>query len=232
VEIKFIAQNQHVMETRLKPVPAASALPQWWLDMPAYTKGDNTVKLNNGALNITGKKCMPLLDGITSGYIVPLWSDVYVEQINDKPVMRWITSYPVADTWAPGKSRGYDIPEGYSDVVFKYLHGWIPKTPKGYSCLITHPMGYNSLPIRTIPGVIDSDELDTEANSPFLLKEGFEGIIPKGTPMFQILPFKRDNWESSFDVYKDGEYNMNLERLKTKLVSYYGKMKRSNKVYK
>lgn len=232
MEIKFIAQNDHIMQTRLKPVPAASMLPQWWLDMPAYTKGDTKVKLNNGALNITGKKCMPLLDGIASGYIVPLWSDVYVEQVNSKPVLRWITTYPVADSWAPGKTKGYEIPDGFSDTIFKYIHGWIPKTPKGYSCLITHPVGYSNLPIRTITGVIDTDELDTEANSPFLIREGFEGIIPKGTPMFQIHPFKRDNWKASYEVMKDGEYHINVEKLKTKIVSYYGKTKRSNKQYK
>ena len=33
-------------------------------------------------------------------------------------------------------------------------------------------------------------------NLPFFLKEGFEGIIPKGTPIAQIMPFKREPWNS------------------------------------
>jgi hypothetical protein len=36
---------------------------------------------------------------------------------------------------------------------------------------------------------------------PFLLKKGFEGIIPAGTPLAQIIPFKRDNWVSEQEKF-------------------------------
>jgi hypothetical protein len=31
-----------------------------------------------------------------------------------------------------------------------------------------------------------------------MIKEGFEGLIPKGTPFMQMIPFKRDDWKSEF----------------------------------
>ena len=33
------------------------------------------------------------------------------------------------------------------------------------------------------------------------MKEDFEGVIPAGTPIIQIIPFKRENWNSE---NKDG----------------------------
>jgi hypothetical protein len=38
------------------------------------------------------------------------------------------------------------------------------------------------------------------------IREGFEGIIEKGTPLVQITPFKRDNWESEFSYMNENEY--------------------------
>jgi hypothetical protein len=31
---------------------------------------------------------------------------------------------------------------------------------------------------------------------PFFVKEGFEGVVPRGTPIYQIIPFKREKWDS------------------------------------
>jgi hypothetical protein len=35
---------------------------------------------------------------------------------------------------------------------------------------------------------------------PFFVVKGFTGIIPAGTPYAQMLPFKRENWESEVDA--------------------------------
>ena len=39
-----------------------------------------------------------------------------------------------------------------------------------------------------------------QGNVPFFIKSNFEGVIPCGTPMFQIIPFKRENWKSEKDI--------------------------------
>jgi hypothetical protein len=31
---------------------------------------------------------------------------------------------------------------------------------------------------------------------PFYIKDGFEGVIPQGTPIAQIIPFRQENWSS------------------------------------
>ena len=65
------------------------------------------------------------------------------------------------------------------------------------------------------------------------LKEGFEGIIEKGTPMFQIIPFKRNNWESKFSFLEDGQDLINFDRdVRATIVNNYVKNFWEKKSYK
>jgi hypothetical protein len=231
--IKFKATSQHVWEVRERPVPASSVFPEWWKDMPTYTNNENKFRLD-GYPNVTGKKCFPMLDSISAGYIVTLWSDILVSENShpdSKAKIEWTVDEPVADAWSSSQVEGFDFPKDCSKMVFKYMHGWIIKTPPGWSCLITHPVGYNNLPIQTITGLVDTDILDTPANSPFMIKSGFEGIIEKGTPMFQIIPFKRSDWKAEYELQKENENWINIEKLKTKMVSSYGRNLRKSKKY-
>ena len=136
------------------------------------------------------------------------------------------------EAWPHSQSSSYEVPEGFSKTVFKYYHGWIIETPKDYSCLITHPIGYPNLPIKTITGIIDTDSLKTFANSPFVIKEGFEGIIEKGTPMFQIIPFKRDSWKAEYELMGKETNFHNNEKLHSRIVSSYGRFLRKPKEFK
>jgi hypothetical protein len=74
--------------------------------------------------------------------------------------------------------------------------------------------------------------LESDINSPFIIKSGFEGIIEKGTPMFQVIPFKRADWQAEFVLEKENELFFNREKLMTKIVSSYGRHMRQPKRYK
>ena len=51
-----------------------------------------------------------------------------------------------------------------------------------------------------LTGIVDSDkEPFFPGNYSLFLKKGFSGIIESGTPILQILPFKRDEWKSEID---------------------------------
>ena len=230
-KIIFRAQSEHVWEVRQKPYLASKGLPDWWKQMPPYSTHDNKLKLNPES-TVTVKKCAPTLDAMTAGYIMPLWADVMISQENKLPYAEWTTKEQVFDVWHPTQVSNYEIPDGFSSVVFKYLHGWTIKTPPGWSCLITHPIGYSNLPIKAISGIVDTDKLETDINTPILIKNNFEGIIKKGTPMFQIIPIKRENWESDFLLEKPNQFYFNVEKLKTNIVSSYSRTLRVPKNYK
>jgi hypothetical protein len=63
--------------------------------------------------------------------------------------------------------------------------------------LITHPLNRHDLPFTTLSAVVDGGlVLDPNGNIPFYIKKDFEGVIPKGTPIIQIIPFFQENWSS------------------------------------
>ena len=55
------------------------------------------------------------------------------------------------------------------------------------------------MPFQTLSGIIDSDVYNhgRNGNFPFYLENDFEGIIPAGTPLYQIIPIKREDWKST-----------------------------------
>jgi hypothetical protein len=222
-KIKFVALDEHTFIVKENPTLASKLIPKWWKDIPKYTNGTNELQLNPFA-NVTVKQCAPTIDILSSGYMITLWADVVVTQKDGYPYASWTTDTPVLSTWSLDQSSFFEIPSGFNNLVFKLLNGWSIKTPKGWSCLFIHPIGYQNLPIRTIAGLVDTDILDTDINCPFVIKEGFEGIIPKGTPIAQIIPIKRANWESEV-VQPDGRYYFNMEKLGTKIYGFYASLR-------
>lgn len=218
--IKFHANDEYTMLVKEKPVPASSVIPKWFKDMPIYSNSAHKLDLNPYA-TVTAKQCAPLLDSMCSGYIVKLWTDLLVSRPDNTLTVRWLVDDKVIEPWDSTQSSTYEAPQGFDSTVFKFYHGWTIETPPGYSCLITHPFAFQSLPIKTLTGVIDSDILKINANAPFVIRNDFEGVIKKGTPMFQIIPFKRDEWSSEFDIADQKEKYFNIEKFKTKIMSSY-----------
>jgi hypothetical protein len=236
--INFRARSKNEFDIQLKPYPAVKQLPKWFLDMEPYSDSnkypvDGKLHFRNRVANATFKKCVPLLDSMSAGYIIPLWTDVMIEQNNNFPEIYWKTRHDVFSLHGES-SREIQSPIGYDQVVYKYNNCWIPQTPKGYSCLITSPTGHNDLPFKAIPAVVDTDRSTLELVFPMWVKKGFEGIVEKGMPMIQIIPFKRDDWESTFDYYENGEYENVIEEknFNSTMIGHYLKNHHSKKKFK
>lgn len=243
-DIYFVAKDQFGFDTQLKPYPASANVPQWFKDEPPYevnpeNKKGKTLIVEDGSSNASFKKCTPMLDGITSGYIIPLWTDV---QIRIAPEgyqkITWRTQQSPFDKHGDVFQKHGDSaarvkpPVGY-DKVFKYVNTWIPKTPPGYSVMVSHPAGYEDVPFRAIPAIIDSDKSELELVFPMWLQKGFEGIVEKGTPMIQITPFKRDSWTSHCISYEGNEYQKIQERnFNSTIFNNYIKNHWTRKVYR
>jgi hypothetical protein len=238
-KINFKSRNKIEFEVQPKPYPAIKSLPKWFLNSDPYEKSntntfpnDGNVHVRNKASNAAFKKCVPMLDGMGSGYIIPLWADVEVESSENGPSIFWRTESGVF-TMHGTDTKKITPPIGYYDQVFKYQNTWIPETPKGYSCIITSPYGHNDLPIKAITGIIDSDKTILELILPVWIKENFNGIIEKGTPIAQVIPFKRDNWTSTFSHYDGEEYFITKEKgFNSTIVGHYLKNNWSKKKYK
>jgi hypothetical protein len=66
---------------------------------------------------------------------------------------------------------------------------------------------------------------------PFFLKQDFEGIIPEGTPIVQIIPIKRDSWESIRSKYDDRFVKNSLYQIGKTLYGGYKKLFWQKKSY-
>jgi hypothetical protein len=126
------------------------------------------------------------------------------EQFFEWPALDLITFHPI--TQAPkhpsANSQGYP----------KWMNPWAIKTPKGYSTLFVQPMHRESV-FTILPGIVDTDTYTATVNFPFVISDlKFEGMIPKGTPLVQVIPFKRDNWTLEFGSKKELEENYKITK--------------------
>jgi len=139
-----------------------------------------------------------------------LWQDIQVTRTPKGPVINWSVQPDVLKARDGAGLETMPRPAGHLNTQFVWMSPFIIETPPGYSVLITHPLNRFDLPFVTLSGVHDSDSILTHGHLPFYLKEDFEGIIPAGTPLFQIIPFKREPWVSVEDetLYKQGEKRM------------------------
>ena len=92
---------------------------------------------------------------------------------------------------------------GFDPFVYAWSTYWRVKTPEGVSCLFTQPMNRTDLPFITLSGVVDTDNWNGSDVLNFALKENFEGVIQKGTPYVQIIPFVRNEWDHNVFSSKD-----------------------------
>jgi hypothetical protein len=212
--IKFIANSKRSKELDPQPKPATALLPKWFKETPKYDSvfGGTTsvldfVKNRNGdaAYHMTFKMCQPFLDSMTSGYTLLLPATVIVTQMlqpdgTTKPRLDWNVGYDIADVQNNLVASRFPRPVGYSEDLFRWINNWKIKTPAGYSSLIIHPSYRNDLPFHTLTGLVDTDKHINPVILPFFIKEGYEGEIPVGTPIAQVIPFRRENWQSEFSV--------------------------------
>jgi hypothetical protein len=235
--IHFEYISKYAFDVCEKPVPSSAYVPEWLRLMTPYEKTASNpdgkkFEIIGSGTNATPKKCIPMLDGIISGYTIPLWSDVHIEQSNFGPRILWKVKRDVFQSHA---RSAMDIPPpiGFSNYVFKYLTWFRMITPPGYSVLVKPVVGHQNLPIQAMSAIIDTDRNVIDSNLPVWISESFEGILEKGTPIAQIFPFKREKWESSFSWISDEEYEAAEDKgFLSTLVDNYRKNIWSKKEYR
>jgi hypothetical protein len=230
-KIKFIFTSEYGFNMQAaRPRPSSSIIPDWFKNMEQYDDTDG-IKIINGVPNATAKKCIPMLDSMTSGYTFYLWSDVLVSQ-DTVPEISWKVHESVFYLHGPS-SRNIPAPFGYERLVFKYNSLLTARTPPGYSILVTSPMGHNDLPFKAVPAIIDTDKPTIDLSFPVWIKKDIKGVVEKGTPMVQIIPFKRESWVSEFDYMKDNEFIYHMDNnFNSKIKNHYLKKNWSKKDFK
>jgi hypothetical protein len=184
-----------------KPKPAIHYVPEWYKKIPKFDNNEFKV-LNGGRFNTTMKKCLPFMDTFMTGYIQETWTDIYVEIDKNNNITYNYSSGPPIIKLRDNKNY-YPQINKFNENELAWQQVWIPQLPNGYSMLYTHPLNRYDLPFLSLTGIIDNDKyyMESLANHPFFIERDFNGLIPAGTPMFQMIPIKRDRWRSYFKNY-------------------------------
>src|SRR6476620_10489537 len=149
----------------------------------------------------TIKRCPPFVDAMTCGFLIPLICDLRIE--NGEIV--WDNDIP------PGGSLDFPrSPIGFHDAsqatgsplfesdryIIKFHNLWTIEAPEGYAVFFTHPVNRFDLPFTTLSGLVDCDRyIDNWIHFPaHWHNKDFQGVLPKGTPIAQCIPVKRENW--------------------------------------
>lgn len=183
------------------PRQTVRSLPEWYRSLDKYTDGHPQLKA-----------CVPFFDAMTAGYVLTTPCDIEFYKNGDRISAR--VSDENHKDFINERSAQHIMPfpevHGYSMDHFDWWPLWGEVLPEGYSALYIHPLNRYDLPFMTTNGIVDNDKFGAPGRLPFFLKEGFEGILPAGTPVIQIIPFKREDWSMKITQLSADEVNVRI----------------------
>lgn len=202
------------------PVPAIKKAPDFYKAIRRES--------GNHPDKATVKRCVPFLDALSAGFIIPLWADLYVVTKDGEINLTFPRYIPMSSSiqqhgyiQAPGHPMA-DRP--YGQHFMKFMNPWVVETAPGYSCLFTSPLNHLEPRIKILDGVVDTDTYHANVNLPFLWTGGDgEFFIPKGTPLVQVIPYKRENFAFEIGVVDADRRDNVKHRLGTYLKDGYRK---------
>lgn len=208
-KIKFLSNRSWLnSDSPSRPKPMGKFIPEWYKIADRFFKmpSGEYVKHQIGGRVPTWKACPSIYDVMTTGYTYLTPYDIEVSRDeNNNPVIRDFDPSGFQFVQPRGVMDGFPVPAGYDAVHFAWWPDWAVELPKGYSGLYIQPINRFDLPFLTTSGIIDNDKVSIPGTMPFFIKQDFSGTIPAGTPYVQIIPFKRENWESEYEYESNPE---------------------------
>ena len=168
------------------PMPATKMVPEWFKRTPGLGGPIDTMP--------TIKKCPPFLDAITSGYIINFCSELDIT--HNRPGI--VTKKGAGSIFMSSHAIGQFDKSPWADKpVLKFASPWIIETPPGWSCFFTHPFNVPTDIYSTLSGIVDTDTYRVTVKFPFVfnLPVNETYSFNQSTPMVQVIPFKRQDWE-------------------------------------
>ena len=184
------------------PIPAVQGLPDWFKSMPQ--KSFNPILQEETQ---TVKRCPPFIDAMAYGFLIPLPCDLTVENGAfswdfDAPV-DVVNNFTRSPVFFHDACQVVGTPY-YEEERFliKFNNFWTIEAPPGYSLLFTHPVNRPELPFTTLTGLVNSDlYVDNWVHFPAHWHDlKYSGVLPKGTPVAQCMPVKRESWVGSVET--------------------------------
>jgi hypothetical protein len=171
------------------PVAAKTVLPDWFRKLPPVD-AQQASATNNG---LTVKRCMPFLDAMTTGWILPLAATVRLEIKDGGSAVDAGWEFDRVMVSNHGAHQVAGNPKEPAPPC-KFHNYWSIRTPPGWSCLFLPPLNRPAQPFECVAGIVDTDTYAAHIHFPFFATapDGLY-IIEKGTPLVQVIPFRRED---------------------------------------
>ena len=189
--------DEHLLGAIPSPVPAIKMAPDYFRNVKPQS--------DSHPGNSTVKRCVPFIEALSFGFIIPMWCDVYVFARNGELKIDFPSGFMQAQTFETHAS--VQIPKHplsrrpYGNVPMKWINPWVVETDPGVSCFFTSPLNHMETRFLLLDGVVDTDTYYNNVNLPFFWTGGDgEFFIKKGTPLVQVIPFVRE--DSTLEIKK------------------------------
>lgn len=215
------------------PISAKKLVPDWYKDHELEIS--DVQQLASGS-NLSVKRCIPVLDYITSGYIIRNYTDIVVRRNwssthgEDFNIDFKMTNIPPISFHSTDQMQIKR--NGHFKKIAKFNGVWGIETPAGYSSLFYQPEYFNERRFKIFPGIVDTDQYVDPIGFPFMFEDSTEKeeyIIEAGTPLVCVFPFKRQEWTSEIRPYEKN--NKAAILMKTIWNGAYRKFMHSKKSY-
>jgi hypothetical protein len=208
-KITFMANKIWLSEeSKSSPKPIIKTIPDWYRKADRFAKsnpkGDFDIGPDGGKI-ATFKACPAIFDIMSTGYSFNTPCDIEFFQGTSGLEVRVSNAKYKSFVHSRLEMHQFQSPRGYYKNHFAWTSDWQVKLPLGYSALYSQPFNRYELPFLTTSGIIDNDKVHMPGSMPFFVSEGFEGVIPAGTPFVQIVPFRRENWTSDIVEQNDAK---------------------------
>ena len=210
--IDFTTFNEETLRD-FKPVLAKTVLPGWCKKMKVF-------QAIRGQRTQTIRACPAMHDWTKSGWYLLANRDIEVLVGSDRESLsdeNFATRDPSGGSYASPThpsdqfDNAFDYLKdnefGHVKDAFKMRNPWNIITPKGYSCYYLDPFLFQNEFFATWQGIIDTDEFNVNQDNSqiiFYPRTNKSFTIAKGTPLCQIIPFKREEWTATYQL-KDAE---------------------------
>ena len=218
-KIRFTANRPWLdSESTSCPGPIRKTIPEWYRQADRFVRDPSTGKVwempDGKGKSPTWKACPAVFDILGTGYTCKTPCDIEFgldtqgniqARVLDPQHQNFLFDRPPLEQFV--------TPPGYHAKHFAWLPDWAVELPEGYSACYMHPLNRFELPFITTNGIVDNDKGVLPGAMPFFFLKGITGILPAGTPIAQILPFRREHWEAEYDVEITAEEIKSRNRL-------------------
>lgn len=183
------------------PVRAKTALPDWFRKLPPVSE-DHVSPTDSG---LTVKRCMPFLDAMAAGWVIGLAATVRMEIADEGKTVNcgWDFDRTLTSNHASHQVAGNPrepLPP------CKFHNYWTICTPPGWSCLFVPPLNRPNGVFEVVAGVVDTDTYQSEIHFPFFaIGEDGLHVLERGTPIVQVIPFRRETSDLEADIRAESE---------------------------